>query len=60
VGDVYMELIYTTELHGVNPFAYLTALLEHEKDVAEQPEQWLPWNYAATLGQLREGKSDAA
>lgn len=60
VGDVYMALIYTAELHGVNPFEYLTALLEHEKDVAEHPEQWMPWNYAATLERLREAKSRAA
>lgn len=60
VGDVYMALIYTAELHGVNPFEYLTALLEHEKDVAKQPEQWLPWNYAATLERHRGAERPAA
>jgi transposase len=45
VGDVYMTLIHTAELHGQNPFDYLTALLEHEADVAADPKRWLPWNY---------------
>lgn len=26
VGDLYMSLIHTCELNGVNPFAYLTEL----------------------------------
>ncbi|MBI4020721.1 MAG: IS66 family transposase [Candidatus Aenigmarchaeota archaeon] len=49
VGDVYMTLIHTAELHGENPFAYLTALLHHAKAVAECPAAWLPWNYRETL-----------
>lgn len=53
VGDVYMALIYTAELHGVNPFEYLTDLQRHEKEVAEAPELWLPWTYAETLAKLQ-------
>jgi hypothetical protein len=49
VGDIYMTLIYTAQLHGENPFDYLTALLEHERDVASDPAAWLPWTYRATL-----------
>jgi hypothetical protein len=49
VGDVYMTLICTCELNGVNPFDYLTALMRNPKAVAADPEQWLPWNYRDAL-----------
>jgi hypothetical protein len=49
VGDLYMTLIYTAELHQQNPFEYLIALLEHEADVAADPAAWLPWTYRDTL-----------
>ena len=45
VGDLYMSLIHTAELNGVEPFPYLVALMRHPKEVAEAPETWLPWNY---------------
>ena len=44
-----MALIYTTELHGGDPFRYITALLTHHKAVAERPHDWLPWNYDSAL-----------
>jgi hypothetical protein len=49
VGDVFMSLIYTAELHRENPFAYLVALLEHADDVAKAPGDWLPWTFRHTL-----------
>lgn len=49
VGDIYMALIYTAELHRENPFAYLVALLVHSADVAADPAAWLPWTFRATL-----------
>jgi transposase len=52
VGDLYMSLLHTAELHGVNPFDYLTALQRHEKAVAETPSEWLPWNYRQTLARM--------
>jgi transposase len=55
VGDIWMTLIHTAELHGENPFHYLTELLRHPKQVAENPAEWLPWNYRETLARL-EGK----
>jgi hypothetical protein len=45
VGDLFMSLIYTCNLAGVNPFDYLTALQKHAADLAQHPEKWLPWNY---------------
>ena len=49
VGDIYMSLIYTCQLCGANPFEYLQALQRHAEQVEQQPQQWLPWNYARQL-----------
>jgi transposase len=48
VGDLFMSLIHTAELSGVNPFAYMTELLR-QPDLKINPAQWMPWNYRATL-----------
>lgn len=45
VGDIFMTLIYSAELSGVNPFDYLTELLKHAKEVRRTPHEWMPWNY---------------
>jgi hypothetical protein len=60
VGDVFMALIYTTELHGGDPFHYLTALMAHHKDVAARPADWLPWTYKLSLGRLAAPHDRAA
>ena len=52
VGDVFMSLIHTAELNGVNPFDYLTELLRHARQVGENAEAWMPWTYRATLGRI--------
>jgi hypothetical protein len=49
VGDIYMSLIYTCDLCGVNAFEYLQALLRHAQDVKAKPALWLPWNYHEQL-----------
>ena len=48
VGDVFMSLIYTAQLNGANPFDYLTELLRHVREVREDAEAWMPWNYRAS------------
>jgi transposase len=52
VADLYMSLIYTCELNGVNPFDYLNELERHANELASHPEQWMPWNYRTTLAEL--------
>ncbi len=52
VGDRFMSMIHTAELAGVNPFDYLVGLLRHAKHVAENPSQWMPWNYRETLTRI--------
>ena len=44
-----MSLIHSAELNKVNPFDYLVALQRYHALVEENPEEWMPWNYAATL-----------
>lgn len=48
VGDLFMSLIYTCELNGVNPFDYMTELERHAAELAAKPSDWMPWNYRAT------------
>lgn len=49
VGDLFMSLIHTCELNGVNPFDYLTELLRHVEELKLQPSEWMPWNYREAL-----------
>jgi transposase len=53
VGDLFMSLIHTCELNGVNSFRYLTELQRHSSDVQRTPADWMPWNYGETLGRLK-------
>ncbi len=47
VGDLFMSLIHTCNLAGVNPFDYLTALQNHVSELSKHPDRWMPWNYTA-------------
>jgi len=49
VADVFMSLIHTAELNGVDAFSYIVALLEHHDEVAANPADWMPWNYETAL-----------
>jgi hypothetical protein len=49
VGDIYMSLIYSCELSGVNSLEYLNQLQLHAADVAAHPDRWMPWNYGENL-----------
>ena len=52
VGDLFMSLIHTCQLCGANSFDYLTELQRHAEELAENPAQWMPWNYRDTLCRL--------
>ncbi|MBL8820675.1 MAG: IS66 family transposase [Planctomyces sp.] len=56
VGDMYMSLIHTCELNGVNAFDYLNQLQLNADAVTESPEHWMPWNYLTNS----QSVSDAA
>lgn len=49
VGDCLMSIIYTAKVNGINPYDYLNRLQQNADAVQENPELWLPWNYASTL-----------
>jgi hypothetical protein len=59
VGDLFMTMIHTAELNGVNPFDYLMALDQHIKIASENPADWMPWNYADTLSKIVSEPSPA-
>jgi len=44
-GDLFMSLIHTCRLNGINPFEYLLAIATHAEAVKLVPQAWLPWNY---------------
>ena len=52
IGDMFMSLIHSCELNGMNPFDYLTALQTHASSVSLDPASWLPWNYQQSLREL--------
>lgn len=52
MGDLFMSLIHTCELNGVNAFDYLTELLRHAAELKQNPWEWMPWNYRDTLARL--------
>jgi transposase len=51
VGDLFMSLIHTCELCKADPFDYLNELQRHAKEVATNPQNWLPWNYRDSFQQ---------
>lgn len=52
VGDIYMTLIYTCELNGVEAFDYLNALQLNSASAASSPGDWMPWSYQESLTAL--------
>jgi transposase len=49
---MFMSLIHTCKLNGVNSFDYLTELLRHAEELKQKPSEWMPWNYRETLARL--------
>ena len=50
VGDLFMSLIHTCQLNGVNSFDYLVELIRHAAQVTASPREWMPWCYRAAIG----------
>jgi len=59
VGDLYMSLIHTCELNGVNPFDYMTELQRHAEEVRKEPSAWMPWNYPEALTRTNNSPPDS-
>jgi len=58
VGDLFMSLIHTCQLCGVNSFDYLVELQRHARELTSRPAEWVPWNYRETLARI--GAPDSA
>ena len=54
VGDMFMSIIHTCNLAGVNPFDYITDLQKHSSEVFKNPRNWMPWNYKAMAPSITE------
>lgn len=52
IGGMLTSLIYTCQLANENPHHYLTVLQEYAAEIQKSPEQWLPWNYQASIKAL--------
>jgi hypothetical protein len=60
IGDMFMSLIHTCNLNGVNAFDYLTQLQKYKKELFKNPEKFLPWNYQLTILELNKIKDSIA
>lgn len=52
VADLFMSLIHTCELEGVNPFDYLVTLAKNAEHLADNPTGWMPWNFRETAAKF--------
>lgn len=58
VGDLFMSLIHTCELNGVNPFDYLVALQRQDvEELKGNPVAWMPWDYSTKTTQAEQPKN---
>jgi len=52
VGDLFMSIIYTCQLNGVDPFDYLNQVQKHSAEVKMAPAAWMPWIYKETIAAM--------
>ncbi len=55
VGDLFMSIIHTCELNGVNSFDYLTELQRHATELLANPAEWMPWSYRDAMMRVADG-----
>lgn len=56
-GDRLMSVIHTAVKNNVNTFDYLNALQTHQNLLAAAPQDFLPWNYQATIAKLSQRRA---
>jgi transposase len=54
VGDLFMSLIHTCQLNGINSFEYLVELQRYADLLRKTPADWMPWSYRDTLARIRQ------
>ena len=60
IGDMFMSIIHTCNLNGVNAFDYLTELQKYSSELFKNPEKFLPWNYKSTILELNKVEESTA
>ena len=60
VGNLFMSLIHTAELHQIEPFDYLVTLQRHVATVALDPSAWMPSNYTEALAHAEAAAANEA
>jgi transposase len=53
IGDILMSIMETCILNDANPWEYLVAIQEYQKDVRKNPALWVPWAYKNRLKELK-------
>lgn len=53
IGDILMSVMETCILNDANPWEYLVAIQEYQKDVRKNPDLWVPWAYKVRLKELK-------
>lgn len=53
IGDILMSVMETCILNDANPWEYLVAIQEYQKDVRKNPALWVPWAYEKRLKELK-------
>ena len=53
IGDILTSMMETCILNNKNPWNYLIAIQEQQKDVRHNPDRWFPWNFETRLKELR-------
>jgi hypothetical protein len=54
VGDLFMSLIHTCQLNGINSLDYLVELQRPRINLAKNPVDWMPWSYRDALTHIRQ------
>lgn len=49
--------LYSAAQNEINPCDYMSALIENEEAVTQNPSAWLPWHYKETLRQSLEANA---
>ena len=53
VADILTSILFTAKANDLNSTDYLRNLLLHKELWKENPKDWLPWNYPATIQKLQ-------
>ena len=50
IASYIQTALYSAAQNDVNPYEYMTAVLQHKNAVIKNPDRWLPWRYQAEEG----------